>query len=231
MTRRLSFLLLTIAALFTAINFVYQAQAQAPALLTRHTREVVTSGQVPMAGRLPADQTMRLTLVLPLRNRAGLDSFLKDVYNPHSPSFRHFLTVEQFTAKFGPTKDDYNTVMEYARSAGFQVVATSRNRVNLDVTGSVVTIEKAFHVTMGLYQHPTENRTFHAPDREPTPDLSVQLWRISGLDNYSIPKPQFVRRDAHQAETARPNATIGSCPQRVFLRQRYARGLLRRHRS
>jgi len=44
----------------------------------------------------------------------------------------------------------------------------------------VANVEKAFHVTMGLYQHPTQNRTFYAPDREPTVDLSIRLWHISG---------------------------------------------------
>ena len=70
------------------------------------------------------------------------------------------------------------------------MVGTSRNRMNVDVIGiGGRRIEKAFHLTMGVYQHPTENRTFYAPDREPTPNLAVQLWHISGLDNYSIPHP------------------------------------------
>ncbi len=76
------------------------------------------------------------------------------------------------------------------------------------------TVEQAFHVTMGLYQHPSENRTFFAPDREPTPNLNVQLWHISGLDNYSIPRPLFV----HQAASPlRSNATTGSGPSASFL--------------
>lgn len=67
---------------------------------------------------------------------------------------------------------------------------------------------------MGLYQHPSENRTFFAPDREPTPNLNVQLWHISGLDNYSIPRPLFV----HQAASPlRSNATTGSGPSASFL--------------
>ena len=65
---------------------------------------------------------------------------------------------------------------------------------------------------MGLYQHPTENRTVYAPDREPTVDLPFQLWHIAGLDNYSIPRPALVRRPPG----AQPNATTGSCPEQSF---------------
>jgi kumamolisin len=59
----------------------------------------------------------------------------------------------------------------------------------VQIDASVESIEKAFHVTMNVYQHPTENRTFYAPDREPTLDRSIPLWNISGLDNYSTPRP------------------------------------------
>jgi subtilase family serine protease len=193
------------------VNSVCQAEPQS--LLTRHVREVTLNGQAPSVGRLPATQSMRLVLVLPLRNQDALDSFLKELYDPSSPSYRQFLTVEEFTAKFGPTQEDYNAVINFAAAHGLAVVGTSRNRVNLDVKGSVASIEEAFHLTMGIYKHPTEDRTFYAPDREPTPDLAVRLWHISGLDNYSIPRPTVMHRDM----SVRPNATTGSGPSASFL--------------
>ena len=67
-------------------------------------------------------------------------------------------------------------------------------RMDVQLKGTVAAIEAAFHVTMEIYQHPTENRTFYAPDREPTVDLPFQLWHISGLDNYSIPHPLLLRK-------------------------------------
>src|SRR2546429_4436993 len=90
-------------------------------------------------------QTMRLVLVLPLRNQAALEAFLKELYDPSSASYRHYLTVEEFTAKYGPSQEDYDAVIRFAEANGLTVVGTSRNRVNVDVTGSVANIEKAFH--------------------------------------------------------------------------------------
>jgi kumamolisin len=109
-------------------------------------------------------------------------------------------------------------VIRFAKANGFRVVGTSRNRMNLDVTGSVDAIERAFHLTMGVYQHPTEDRTFFAPDREPTPD-TIQLWHIGGLDNYSTPKPAYHRIDASAKSKVKvqPNATTGSGPSQSFL--------------
>jgi subtilase family serine protease len=210
MIRRLSASLLRVFVFVSVVNIVCHAQSRP--LLTHHVREAILHGQARSVGRLSAEQSMRLVLVLPHRNQVALDQFLKELYNPASPSYRHYLTVEQFTAMFGPTQEDYVAVRRWAETNGFTVVGTSRNRMNLDVTGSVAAIETAFQVNMGLYQHPTENRTVYAPDREPTLDLPFQLWHIAGLDNYSIPRPALVRRPPG----AQPNATTGSCPEQSF---------------
>jgi subtilase family serine protease len=210
MIRRLSVSLLSLVVLVSVTNIICQAQSLAP--VTRQVREATINGQAQLVGHLPAAQSMRIVLTLPLRNQSALDKFLQELYDPSSASYRRFLTVEEFTSRFGPTQQDYDAVVHFAKAHGFKLVGTSRNRLNVEVTGSVATIEEAFHLTMGVYQHPTENRTFYAPDREPTPDLAVQLWHISGLDNYSIPRPALVRN----VSGAKPAATTGSCPDQSF---------------
>jgi kumamolisin len=193
--------------------FVMGAQAQAQSLLTRHVHQEVISGQAAFLKRLPETQTLRIDIVLPLRDPAGLEKFLQEVYDPSSPSYRHFLTVPEFTARFGPTQEDYYAVIDYATSNGFKVVGGSRDGMDVQLEGSVTSIEAAFNVSMGVYQHPTENRTFYAPDREPTAYLPFPLWHISGLDNYSIPHPLYKHRNL----TVKSNATTGSGPSSSFL--------------
>jgi subtilase family serine protease len=209
--RRMSLVLLTIAAIVSAGSIDGQAQS----LLTRHVPEVIRNGQARSLGRLPATQVIQLVIVLPLRDQAGLDAFLHDLYDPASSSYRQFLTVPEFTARFGPSQENYDAVIRFAEANGLAVVGTSRNRVNVEIKGSVENIEKAFHVTMGVYPHPTENRTFYSPDREPTVDLPFPLWRISGLDNYSIPHPAGLHKNPNPG--VRSNATTGSGPSSSFL--------------
>jgi kumamolisin len=88
----------------------------------------------------------------------------------------------------------------------------------LHVSGSVQNVESALHVSIGLYQHPTENRIFFAPDREPTPETSVRLWSIGGLDNFSRPTPMVVKRDPAtvKEDSVISDATTGSCPSKSF---------------
>jgi kumamolisin len=206
-----TFLLPLVALLGVATAF---GQTQPP--LTHHLHSAVANGQAKPVGVLPASQNLRLVLALPLRNQAQLDGLLEDLYNPNTPSYRHFLTVDQFTAQFGPTVEDYNSLMSWAKEHGFAVVGTAPNRVNLDVEGTVGTIQRAFHVTMRTYQHPTEDRVFFSPDREPTVDLPFQLWHVSGLDNYSIPRPAGLSKRPASADV-KSEATTGSGPSASFL--------------
>jgi len=43
-------------------------------------------------------------------------------------------------------------------------------------------------------------------------DLPFQLWHITGLDNYSTPKPAYHRIDASAKSKVKSNATTGSGP-------------------
>jgi kumamolisin len=176
-------------------------------------REAVSSGQAAWVGRLPATQSLRLNIALPLSNESDLDELLQQIYDPQSPSYHRFLSVEEFTERYGPSQEDYDAVISFAEANGLTVTGTAPNRLVVDVTGLVANIEGAFHVNMGVYQHPTEDRTFYAPDRQPTADLPVALWHITGLDNFSIPRPASLWR----APESRGGATGGSGPGGYFI--------------
>ncbi len=212
------------ASVFLAIAVsIVTTGAQAQSMLTRHVREAVRNGQAQNIGQVPADQVMNLDIVLPLRDPAALQSFLTALYNPASPSYRQFLTVQQFTQRFGPTQADYDAVVSFAQRNGFTVTGGTRDGMDVQIRGPVSAIEAAFHVSMRTYRHPTENRTFYAPDNEPAVDLPFNLWHVSGLDNYSIPQPMLVKKSdyaaAHgmSADQVVSHATTGSGPSASFL--------------
>ena len=88
---------------------------------------------------------------------------LKELYDPAHPNYRHYLTPDEFAARFGPSEQDYQAVMAFAQAQGLVVRQTHPNRTLLDVSGSAADIERALHVTLRVYQHPAEGRTFYAP--------------------------------------------------------------------
>ncbi len=219
MNRRISAFLLAIASMLSAGGL----QARAESVITRHVRQATLNGQARLVGHLPASQVLQLDIVLPVRDQAGLDNFLADLNSSSIPNFRHFLTPAEFTERFGPTQRDYDAVVQYVQTHGLAVVGGSRDGMEVQAKGPVSAIESAFHVNMLTFQHPTENRIFYGPDREPTTDLGIQLWHVSGLDNFSIPHPLFVKKsDYAKAHGISPDkvvshATTGSGPSASFL--------------
>src|SRR5580704_12302581 len=125
-------------ALWTAtLLFVMTTTAHAQSSLTHHVRPAVTRGEAQFLSPMAATQSLQLDVVLPLRDKAGLDQFVKDLYDPSSPSFRRFLTVGEFTARFGPSQADYDALTSYVTSNGLQVVGGSRDGMDVQVEGSV----------------------------------------------------------------------------------------------
>jgi subtilase family serine protease len=182
----------------------------------------VMHGLVPAAvanlraiGSFAGTNQLNLAIGLPLRNREALTNLLREIYDPASPQYHHYLTPEQFTERFGPTKKDYQALMAFAKANGLQVTGTHPNRMLLDVRGSVANIQQAMHVTLQVYQHPTERRRFYAPDAEPSLDLTVPVLQISGLDDYSLPRPRLVATPLVKGQNVTPNA--GSGPSGTYM--------------
>jgi subtilase family serine protease len=172
---------------------VITAQAESHLTMTRHVPEAVASGKARLLGQLPATQHLSLAISLPLRNENGLNDLLQQIYDPRSSSYRHYLSVQEFTERFGPSGEDYAAVRQFAVANGLAVVDVAANHMVLDVEGPAANIERAFQVKLGLYQHPTENRAFYSPDREPSLDLGVPVLHISGLDNFTLPRSKNVK--------------------------------------
>src|SRR5580692_2740702 len=55
-----------------------------------------------LVGRHDGASMMRLAISLPLRNTENLEYLLKQLYDPHSPTYRQYLNPGQFAEMFGP---------------------------------------------------------------------------------------------------------------------------------
>jgi subtilase family serine protease len=162
-------------------------------------RAAILNGQTRSVGQLLPSQRMNLSIVLPLRNEVKLEELLKQLYDPASPVYHKFLSVSEFTDRFSPSAGDFNAVVNFALANGLAVASRPPNRLEVPISGTVNQIEKIFNVRMNLYRHPTENRTFFSADREPSLALNVPIAHISGLSNYSLPRPNVVKLSALRA--------------------------------
>lgn len=188
------------------------AQAAPHHFMTASLPAAVSARAAIRVGAPDANQRLHLAIVLPMHNQAGLKQLIVQLYDPKSPLYRHYLSVSEFADRFSATKFDYQKAIAYFSGTGLQITGTSANRYLIDAVGSTRDVERVFHVKMGLYKHPTENRTFFAPDREPTVDTDVKLFAVEGLDNFDIPKPRLMH-----SQTAQRTTFTGSGPGGDFI--------------
>jgi subtilase family serine protease len=182
-----------IAIVFAMLALTLGASAAPRPALTTHVPDAVAAHSAPLAGVPAPDTRMQLAISLPLRDEAGLRALVRDIADPASASYRHYLSVAQFTARFGPSASDYAALVRFATANHLHPHALAANRRVLDVDGSVADVERALHVRIGLYRDPAQGRVFFAPDREPALDLAVPVLHISGLDNAVLPVSHLVR--------------------------------------
>lgn len=220
--------LLRIAGLLLLLTVLLPATtAPAGQLLSRQVPAAAKN--LPSLGRLDGSKRLNLVIGLPLRHREALTNLLRDLYDPASPRYHQYLTAAQFAEQFGPTEKDYESVKQFAQAHGLTVTGTHPNRTLLDVNGAVADVEKTFHLHMHVYRHPTQARTFYAPDAEPSLDLDTPVLGISGLDDFVLPRPMNLKKADWNTTTNAPDFVTGSGPGGYFIggdfRAAYAPGV------
>jgi len=203
-----------LGVLLYALSFLILAnpsQAAERQVLKGHVPQAVKSLNLQPLRELPGTNVLHLAIGLPLRDLDAAKAFIQQLYNPSSPSYHQYLTPEQFTEKFGPTSDDYQSVIDFAQANGFTVTHRHPNRLLVDVDARAADVEKAFQVKMLEYQHPTEARRFYAPDVEPSVPSGMKILDVSGITSFPSPHPNsYLGGSAGHAST--PNPSAGSIP-------------------
>jgi subtilase family serine protease len=104
----------------------------------------------------PADpQRMMDRIMLVLRRspaqEAALDEFMAGQYDPKSANFHHWLEPEEFGRLYGPSDADIAAVTSWLENHGFQIVIVAKGRVDIEFSGTVGQVERAFHTEIHRY--------------------------------------------------------------------------------
>lgn len=139
-------------------------------------------------------KTISIDAIPRLQNASGLLAYARQVSDPHSGAYRHFLTPTEIGDRFGASASDYTAAVKYFTSNGI-AVATWPQRLLLHVSGSQAAMESAFGTKFGWYKN--QRGTFLAPMTAPvmpatlpvggSPDIVQTVARDSDL--YQIKSP------------------------------------------
>jgi subtilase family serine protease len=146
-------------------------------------------------GAAPADQPLVVAVSLAFADPAGMQAFADSVSDPHSPSYRQFLSPDEVGARFGQPLSRVQQVADHLVAQGFSLAELGRNRLAVVARGTVAQAEQAFHVTLRSYRAEPDDasrpREFIAPStpvRLPA-ELAAFVIDVHGLDTYTRPRP------------------------------------------
>ncbi len=181
--------LVAILIVFLAAFPVQAGQAPAQKPTGKHTPMAVADGSAKLLSHYDATQMLRLVIGLKPPHPEEEQKFLEDLQDKSSPEFHHFLTADEWNARFAPSADDERTVVDWAQSQGLTITNRYPNRLVVDVEASSATIEKAFSVSINSYQLGT--REFFSNDRDPVvpQGLGNIVEAIGGLNNLNVLQP------------------------------------------
>jgi subtilase family serine protease len=154
-----------------------------------------------IAGALPADTPLHLTIALQPRDPAALEAFATAVSTPGSPEYRDYITPAEFAQRFGATPGAVEKVVASLRAHGLTPGAPSSNALSIPVATTAGAAGRALavsfaHVSLQNGATAIVNQQAPSLDTGVAPDVQA----ILGLDTVSQAKPLLVR--AHAATAA-----------------------------
>ncbi len=181
---------LLIVGLSVLVSWSALAQTSDGVTLSGHTPKELGEGSATLVGHYDPNQMLRLVIGMQVPHPAEERTFLDELKTKGSPEYRHFLTSEEWDARFAPSVENEQAVVDWAKANGFTVTNRYANRLIVDLEAPSATIEKALGVTMNSYQL-GEKTTFFSNDRDPMipASLSNTIQSLMGLNNLQVLHP------------------------------------------
>ena len=155
--------------------------SSAPALAAPHGAGGGQRGAT-VLGSTPANTPMMLSIVFKVRHPEQLTRRIAAVSTP-GPLFRHYLTVAQFAAAYGRSRQTIDRLTQYLSQFGISSDVMANNLV-VTAQGTAGAFDQAFRVRIQNQQR--GGTKFHAPHGAPTiPDgMGGKVLAVLGLSNY-----------------------------------------------
>jgi kumamolisin len=156
-------------------------------------------------GALPPSEPLEIALVLRGQDPAGLRSTLAAISDPHSLSYRHFLSPSAYGERFGPPAAAYTLAMRVLRTAGFHVEEAKGAGSMVRAQGTAAQVEALFGVALDAYRAPDGEQYYTARSLPRVPSALVPyISGVLGLDSrdHLQSHPLLRRRAAQEGDTS-----------------------------
>jgi subtilase family serine protease len=165
-----------------------------------------------LLSNMDPNQEIVIQLSLPLSDTQGAREFVQHVSTPKDPLFHHFITVQEFAARFGANADDFAAVKAWATANGLSIQHEASARTSLTVSGSVAQLQKLFKTQLSNYKSP-KGEPFYSASVEPTvpSEIVSKLRGVVGLtESVRIAKLSKIGKVLGEETAARTDTAGGT---------------------
>ncbi len=107
-----------------------------------------------------------------------------------SPNFHHWLTAEEFGAKYGVAQQDIDTIAGWLQSHGFRINKVYTNRMMIDFSGTAGSIREAFHTEIHQLDVKGQMHFSNISDPQIPAALAPAIKGIFSLNDFK-PEPMY----------------------------------------
>lgn len=141
-----------------------------------------------------------LTLRPSADQQAALKKYVDDLHNPNSPNFHKWLTPAQYSAQFGASNEDLQTVQNWLTTNGLTVEQVAQGKGWIRFSGTAAQIENAFNTEIHQYSIAGVKKYANATNISIPAAIAPAVTGVVSMNNFlSSPQhtvPAKVARDA-----------------------------------
>ena len=196
---------------FASLSFAPCGASAQPSATVELTPAIAESTL--LSAKDPSDE-ITVLLALPLSDAKGAADLAQHVSTPKDPLFHHFITAQEFAARFGANSVDYEAVKAWSIANGLKISYEGYARTILNVSGTVAQFQKLFKTQLNNYRSPKGDEFYSAGVKPTIPsEIAAKVSGVLGLTE-----------GIQQAYRSRIGKTLGEHPETPAVRSDTAGG-------
>jgi subtilase family serine protease len=180
--RRLTILATAVAVMGVALTSLLGGAAQATSTSKLHLVPGFLPGlrNATLLHLASPSMKMEIGVGIARPDTTGELALYKEMYDPSSPQFHHFLTVSQFNTRFGVKASTSSAVRSFLTGGGLSIDTSSTDGDYFTATGTVAQLDSLLKLKIGQYS--IKGTKFYANSAAPSVPVSLPIDAITGLD-------------------------------------------------
>ena len=150
---------------------------------------LVTNDRGRVVDDLPLNHLLLQMRRTPEREQA-LEQFIKDIHDPPSSLFHHWITAEEFGRAYGATPVAVAAATSWLESQGFRVNMVYPNQMIIDFSGSAGQIRYAFHTEIHQLRVKGADHFANMSDPQIPAELAAMVAGVVSLNDFR-PRPML----------------------------------------